>query len=99
MSDTVKIVKRRIRSAKNIKQITKAMEMVSASKMRRSQTKALSTRPYSTKIREILASLTSQLKSQRHPMLEATDFSKGTVLVILLSSDRGLCGALNSNLF
>ncbi len=99
MSQSLKIVKRRIRSAKNIKQITKAMEMVSASKMRRSQENALSTRPYSTKLKEVLSELASQTKTDIHPMLKTPDTTKGVVGIILVSSDRGLCGALNSNLF
>ena len=97
-----KIIKRRIRSAKNIKQITKAMEMVSASKMRRSQEKALTARPYSTKLREILAQLAVQIRSEKHLMLlpqKETGEGRGSRGIILVSSDRGLCGALNTNLF
>ena len=99
MATSVKTVKRRIRSAKNIKQITKAMEMVSASKMRRAQEKALTTRPYSQKIREILSDLSGQVDTKRHPMLRQPKSEKGVVGVVIASSDRGLCGALNTNLF
>ena len=95
----IKIIKRRIRSAKNIKQITKAMEMVAASKMRRAQEKALTTRPYSTKLREILSQLATRIRSDKHPMLRSFPDSIGATGIILISSDRGLCGALNTNLF
>lgn len=98
-STSVKAIKRRIRSARNIKQITKAMEMVAASKMRRAQESALTTRPYSIKIKEVLAQLAGQVGTQRHPMLKKPDETQGNIAIILVSSDRGLCGALNTNLF
>lgn len=99
MSSSVKIIKRRIRSARNIKQITKAMEMVSAAKMRRAQEKALTTRPYSTKIREVLGQLSGQIDTLRHPMLRDAVGRSGSIGVILIATDRGLAGALNTNLF
>lgn len=92
-------IKKRIQSAKNIKQITKALEMVSASKMRRAQEKALTTRPYSTKIHEILKQLVGKVEREKHPLLHSSDEKQGSIAVVLISSDRGLCGALNSNLF
>lgn len=95
----VRILKSRIRSAKNIKQITRAMEMVAASKMRRAQDKALTTRPYSTKIKLILSQLGDQIREEKHPMLKQSEGRQGSIGVILISSDRGLCGALNTNLF
>jgi F-type H+-transporting ATPase subunit gamma len=95
----VRSLKRRIRSAKNIKQITKAMEMVAASKMRRSQEKALTTRPYSLKIKLILGQLGGQIETEKHPMLKLPEDKGGSIGIILISSDRGLCGALNTNLF
>ncbi|MCH7951865.1 ATP synthase F1 subunit gamma [Patescibacteria group bacterium] len=96
--ENARIIKRRIRSAKNIQQITKAMTMVAASKMRRSQEKALSTRPYSIKLREILAQLAAQVVTEKHKMLQSAQ-KEGTIGIMLISSDRGLCGALNTNLF
>lgn len=98
-STTIKAIKRRIKSAKNIHQITKAMEMVSASKMRRAQKKALTTRPYSTKLKEILSQLASQVDTEKHKMFQVQKQARGTIGIILVSSDRGLCGALNTNLF
>lgn len=99
MVTSVKTIKRRIRSAGNIQKITKAMEMVSASKMRRAQEKALVTRPYSTKIRELLSHLAGQIDTKKHPMLRVHSIGKGSIGVILVATDRGLCGALNTNLF
>ena len=96
---STKLIKRRVRSAKNIKQITKAMEMVAASKMRRAQEKALTTRPYSSKLRNILAQLAIQIHSEKHPMLHPTQEMRAPRGIILISSDRGLCGGLNTNLF
>lgn len=75
------------------------MEMVSASKMRRAQEKALTTRPYSTKLREILTELATRIHTEKHPMLGSAKESLGATGIILISSDRGLCGALNTNLF
>lgn len=96
---SVKIVKRRIRSAKNIQQITKAMEMVSASKMRRAQDQALTARPYATKLREMLTQLVGRITLEEHEMLSPPAAREGNTAIILISTDRGLCGALNSNLF
>lgn len=96
---SAKITKRRIKSAKNIKQITRAMEMVSASKMRRSQEKALSTRPYSSKLKEIIMQISHLTDTKSHPMLKTAEKTHGSIGVILISSNRGLCGALNTNLF
>lgn len=98
MAGFSRTIKRRIRSAHNIKQITKAMEMVSASKMRRAQEKAIMTRPYSTRIREILVGLATQIDSRKHPMLRQSR-KHGSIGIILIATERGLCGALNSNLF
>jgi F-type H+-transporting ATPase subunit gamma len=78
-------------------QITKAMQMVAASKMRRSQQAALSGRPYATLMNKVLAQVTANAGDFRHPLLEVrTDTGKRAVIVV--SSDKGLAGALNSNL-
>lgn len=87
-------IRRRIKAVKNIKQITKTMEMVSASKMRKAQNAALQTREYAEKALEILLSLEGQTIT--HPLLEQREVKHTTV--ILVSSDRGLCGGFNSNL-
>lgn len=102
MSST-KSIKRRIKSATNISKITKAMEMVAASKMRRAQEMALSSRPYTEKMREILTDIVEIMKQDvSHFLLESPKPIKGIPkknLVIVLSSDKGLCGGLNSNLY
>jgi F-type H+-transporting ATPase subunit gamma len=89
-------IRRRIKSVKNTAQITKAMQMVAASKMRKAQQSALASRPYATLLNEILAPLAGSAGDLQHPLMEVRDVTKR--LVILVSSDKGLCGALNSNL-
>lgn len=102
---SVKLIKRRIRSSKNIAQITKAMEMVSASKMRRAQELALSSRPYSEKMVEIITALALKAKNQldhfllKDPRPNWPEDKPFNILIILLSTDKSLCGGLNSNLF
>lgn len=89
-------IRRRIKSAKNIAQITKAMEMVSASKMKKAQEAALSTRPFTDKLKEIMAKVGTS-SSTNHPLLTTND-SK-SILVVLISTNKGLCGGLNVNLY
>lgn len=102
---SVKLIKRRIRSSKNIAQITKAMEMVSASKMRRAQEMAFSSRPYSEKMVEIITALALRAKDQldhfllKDPRINWSAEKQFNVLILLLSTDKSLCGGLNSNLF
>lgn len=97
MQSGLKIIKRRIKSAKNIGQITKAMEMIAASKMRRAQKKALQGKPYAQSIYEITNSLMKNVKRQLHPLLETYEIDDHP-LIILISANRGLCGSLNLNL-
>ncbi|HZZ99002.1 MAG TPA: ATP synthase F1 subunit gamma [Candidatus Saccharimonadia bacterium] len=92
-----RLIKRRIKSAKNISQITKAMEMVSASKMRRAQSQALASRPYAEKLSEMLRIASQYTSQSAHPLLKQNDSPK--TLLVLISSDRGLTGGLNTNLF
>lgn len=90
-------IRRRIRSTKNISQITKAMQMVSASKMRRAQDAALATRPFTDKLRSILGRVSlAQAGQSTHALTELR--SPNNILVILLSTNKGLCGGLNVNL-
>ena len=93
----LKSITRRIKTASNISQITKAMEMVAASKMRKAQDRALSSRPYTDRLHQILATLEGRIDPQLHPLLQAK--SAGKTLVILLTTDKGLCGPYNTNLF
>ena len=90
-------IKARIKSAKNISKITKAMEMVSASKMRRSQQQALSSRPYAQSLKDVLRKISMHTDPSIHPLL--TEKESGVPLLVLVSTDRGLCGSLNAQLF
>jgi F-type H+-transporting ATPase subunit gamma len=89
-------IRRRIKSVKNTAQITKAMQMVAASKMRKAQQAALAGRPYAQLMNKVLANVAAETKDATHPFLEKRE---GTArCVILISTDKGLCGGLNSNL-
>ncbi len=90
-------IRRRIKSVKNTAQITKAMQMVAASKMRKAQEAALHGRPYAQLLNRVLVSLRDKVDQSLHPLLEQRDVK--SELVILLSTDKGLCGGLNTNLF
>ncbi|MDQ0339419.1 F-type H+-transporting ATPase subunit gamma [Caldalkalibacillus uzonensis] len=89
-------IKRRIRSVKNTRQITKAMKMVAAAKLRRAQETAENARPYAEKIKEVISSIAAGTKDFSHPMLEARPVQKTGYMVI--TSDRGLAGPYNANI-
>ena len=89
-------LKGRIRSVKNTKQITKAMQMVAASKMRRAQEATKATAPYTQTAREILAHLADQGETKDHPLFQAREVKNR--LLIVVASDKGLAGAYNSNI-
>lgn len=89
-------IRRRIKSVKNTAQITKAMQMVAASKMRKAQLAVQAGQPYAHLMNTMLVSLRGRVDSEAHPLLQAR--SGGKELVILLSTDKGLCGGLNTNL-
>ena len=93
---TAREIKRRIKSIKNTQQITKAMQMVAASKMRRAQIQVVEARPYAEKIREVLSHLAERHPEYRHPFIVPREVKR--VGLIVISSDKGLCGPLNSNL-
>src|ERR1700733_5069523 len=90
-------IRRRIKSVKNTAQITKAMQMVAAAKMRKAQQAALVGRPYADLMNAILAEASPRIASFKDPLMEIREVKKRAVIVV--SSDRGLCGGLNSNLF
>jgi len=91
-------IRRRIGSAKNIKQITRAMQFVAASKLRRAQESTLAARPYREKLDEVIADLSSVLSQDDHPLMAGRDLGQEhSRLIILMTSDRGLAGALNTN--
>lgn len=103
MAQSTREIRRRIKSVKNIGQITKAMELVSASKMRKAQTAAASSRPYSKLSSELLKNLLGKVQLNDHPLLkrimpeEERIIPKHKALIILLTSDKGLAGSLNTN--
>jgi F-type H+-transporting ATPase subunit gamma len=90
-------IRRRIKSIRNIGQLTKAMQMVAASKMRKAQQHALAGRPYAALMNKVLVSLQRRTDPRLHPLLEVRDLKKELVLII--STDKGLAGSLNTNLF
>lgn len=93
---SLKSIKKRIVSVKNTRQITKAMKMVSAAKLRRAQENVVAARPYAKKLGEVMQSLAKNLEGDLHPLLEKRDAKK--LLLIVITSDRGLCGGFNTNL-
>lgn len=92
---SLKDIKKRIGSVKNTQQITKAMKMVAAAKLRRAQEAAVSARPYAEKLHSVLSSLAQREETDAHPLLS----QRGTdrALVVLMTADRGLCGGFNAN--
>ena len=89
-------IRRRIKSVKNTAQITKAMQMVAASKMRRAQQSALAGRPYAAMMNEVLGNVAGNAGDFSHPLMEQREVRKRCVIIV--STDKGLCGGLNSNL-
>ncbi len=89
-------IRRRIRSVKSTQQITKAMKMVSAAKLRRAQEAMFAARPYARKMLEVLNSLASRANPEAHPLLQ--DRGHGRVLLVVVTGDKGLCGAFNANI-
>lgn len=89
-------IRRRIKSVKNTAQITKAMQMVASAKMRKAQMAALSGRPYAEVMNEVLAAAVAGAGDFQHPLMESREVRKRAV--ILISTDKGLCGGLNTNL-
>ncbi len=92
-----KEIRKKIKSIQNTQKITRAMEMVAASKMRRAQERLQAARPYADKIRNVIGHLHYAHPEYRHPFLQTRDAKR--VGLIVITSDRGLCGGLNTNLF
>lgn len=90
-------IRRRIKSVKNTRQITRAMELVAASKMKKAQQTALANRPYTQLMADMLAALSARVDESTHPFLSAREVK--TRGVLLITTNMGLCGALNANLF
>ncbi|MFQ5672121.1 MAG: ATP synthase F1 subunit gamma [Nitrospinales bacterium] len=94
---TQRDIKRRIRSVKNTQQITKAMKLVSASKLRRAQEAILSARPFALKMAEMMHHLAARCNPDMHPLLRERK-EEGKILLLVITSDKGLCGGFNSNI-
>jgi len=92
---SLKDIKKRISSVKNTQQITKAMKMVAAAKLRRAQDAAVAARPYAEKLHNVLSHLAAREEANAHPLLSQR--GKGRALVVLMTADRGLCGGFNAN--
>ena len=88
-------IRRRIGSVGNIKQITRAMQFVAASKLKRAQDATLASRPYSDKLDEVLSDVAAVVDDEQHPLL--ADDREGARLIVLFTTDRGLAGSLNTN--
>lgn len=102
MAQNLQLLKRRIRTSKNISQIAKAMEMISASKIKKSQTVSQNNKPYADRITSMTSSIISSLRPEEkakidHPYLKKNNSKKK--LLIFITPDRGSCGSLNTNLF
>lgn len=91
---TLQEIRRRIRSVENTKQITRAMEMVSAAKLRRAQQRVTAARPYGAKLQEILENLAGVARNLSHPLFEVREEKK--VALIVVTGSKGLCGSYNS---
>lgn len=93
---TLRDIRRRIGSVRNTKQITRAMKVVAASRLRRSQERIFNARPYADQMLAVLESVAARLEQQQHPLLARRP--EGKILLVVVTADRGLCGAFNANL-
>jgi len=90
-------LRRRIRAVKSTQQITKAMKMIAASRLKRAQDRVVAARPFAQRMLRVLNSLVSRVESDAHPLLKMPDQSGAPALLIVVTADRGLCGSFNSN--
>ena len=91
-------VRRKIDSVKKTQKITKAMKMVAAAKLKRTQNRILAARPYALKMREAIRNLSRRVNREAHPLLRKREGAHRNVIVTVVTSDRGLCGAFNANI-
>src|SRR5512146_2316610 len=92
----IRDIRRRIRSAKNIQQITRAMKFVSAARLRRAQDRVIAARPYARQMIAVLNSLANRVPQEAHPLLAKRGDEK--IELVVITADRGLCGAYNTNI-
>ncbi len=95
---TLRDIKKRIGAVKNIEQITRAMKMVAAAKLRKAQERMLAARPYARNLRSVIASVAARVPADVHPLLQANP-ADGPLAVLVVSADRGLCGSFNASIF
>jgi F-type H+-transporting ATPase subunit gamma len=91
-------LRRRIRAVKSTQQITKAMKMIAASRLRRAQERVVAARPFAQRMLRVLNRLASRVDQDAHPLLRLPDPQRGRPLLIVITADRGLCGSFNSNI-
>ena len=92
-------IRRRVRAVKSTQQITKAMKMVAASRLRRAQERIQAARPFANEMHRVLQSLAARIDASTHPLFDErkTPRANGKSLLIVISADRGLCGSFNTN--
>ena len=90
-------LRRRIRAVKSTQQITKAMKMIAASRLKRAQDRVVAARPFATRMLSVLNGLVSNVEPDSHPLLRLPDQGSGRTLLIVITADRGLCGSFNTN--
>jgi len=90
-------LRRRIRAVKSTQQITKAMKMIAASRLKRAQDRVVASRPFAQRMLQVLNSLVMRVDPDSHPLLRAAEPGRGRPLLIVITADRGLCGSFNSN--
>ncbi|MBM3817714.1 MAG: ATP synthase F1 subunit gamma [Acidimicrobiia bacterium] len=90
-------LRRRIRAVKSTQQITKAMKMIAASRLKRAQDRVVAARPFAQRMLRVLNSLVRRVEGDAHPLLRAPEAGSGRTLLIVITADRGLCGSFNAN--
>src|SRR5258708_19866872 len=90
-------LRRRIRAVKSTQQITKAMKMIAASRLKRAQDRVIAARPFAQRMLRVLNGLVSRVDQDAHPLLRIPAKGEGRPLLIVITADRGLCGSFNSN--
>jgi F-type H+-transporting ATPase subunit gamma len=90
-------LRRRIRAVKSTQQITKAMKMIAASRLKRAQDRVVAARPFAQRMLRVLNSLVSRVEGDAHPLLRSPEGGSGRTLLIVITADRGLCGSFNAN--
>ena len=93
---TIRDIRRRIRSAKSIQQITRAMKFVSAARLRKAQDRVIAARPYAREMLAVIRSVAARVGDSAHPLLERREGRR--IELVVITADRGLCGAYNTNI-